>query len=432
MAGAEALGSWAPDCPQPSGSTSRAGTQSEDCLFLNVWTPTTDREARLPVMVWFYGGSFLFGSASDPICDGAALATRGAVVVTANYRVGIFGYLAHPALTAESAQGSSGNYGLLDNLAALRWVADHIADHGGDPENITAFGVSAGSASLALLQTSPLAGASFHRLILQSPGAFRPLASLVEAEQAGLDAYGPDLDTMRAWSADEALRRTSALVPQVRGLTSPRLLRPIRDGWVVPEDDRLSYRHGRFHPVPTLVGGNADEGGKLTAGWPISDVGAYRSLIEANFGSFADEALSLYRASTDGEVAHALAEVFGDTQFTYGARGIAQALATRQPATYRYLYSATEEAGSTAPPGHGDEVGPLFAGAPPQGAAMADAWLRFAASGDPNDGTPDWLPYQRDNYLDIGRTLSMQHDWRTEQLDFLDRFFERAINDRDR
>ena len=169
------LGTWAPDCPQPPDpGRTRAPGQDEDCLFLNVWAPATPPAEPLPVLVWFYGGSFLFGSASDPACDGAALAARGAVVVTAAYRVGLLGYLAHPALTAESPHGSSGNYGLLDQLAALRWVRERIADFGGDAGRVTAFGVSAGSASLALLQTSPLAKDAFDRLILQSPGSVPP------------------------------------------------------------------------------------------------------------------------------------------------------------------------------------------------------------------------------------------------------------------
>ena len=277
------LGYWAPDCPQTADpARTRAVAQDEDCLFLNIWAPE-DAEG-LPVLVWFYGGSFLFGSASDPTTDGARLAGLGCVVVSAAYRVGLLGYLAHPALSAESGFGSSGNYGLLDNICALAWVRDHIEDYGGDPERVTAFGVSAGSASLALLQTSPLAEGHFDQLILQSPGAFRPLASLADAEAAGLTAYGSDLAAMRKWPADEALRQSAALVPKVRGLTSPRMMRPIRDGWVIPENDRDAYRAGRFHAVPTIVGGNLHEGVKLTAAWPVDSEAAYRDLIAANFG----------------------------------------------------------------------------------------------------------------------------------------------------
>ncbi|MGZ5912480.1 MAG: carboxylesterase/lipase family protein, partial [Reyranella sp.] len=173
------------DCPQELRPGSRAGRTDEDCLTLNIWTPARAADEALPVMVWFYGGSFLFGSASDIRFDGEAFARKGVVLVTAAYRVGLFGFLAHPGLTRESPHGSSGNYGLLDQIAALGWVQRNIAAFGGDPRRVTAFGVSAGSASIAMLLTAPLAAGLFQRAILESPGAFRPLASLDDAERAG-------------------------------------------------------------------------------------------------------------------------------------------------------------------------------------------------------------------------------------------------------
>ena len=422
------LGTWAPDCPQApttaAGST-RAPGQSEDCLFLNIWAPAGAQ--GLPVLVWFYGGSFLFGSASSPLTDGSRLAAQGCVVVSAAYRVGLFGYLAHPALTAESPAGSSGNYGLLDNLAALRWVRDRIADYGGDPQRVTAFGVSAGSASLALLQTSPLAAGHFDGLILQSPGAFRPLAPLADAEAAAEAAYGPDISAMRAWSAEEVLERAALLVPAMRALTAPRLLRPIRDGWVVPADDRQSYRSGAFHAVPTIVGGNLDEGSALTAAWPVKTAAAYDELVRANFGERADEALTHYPAATDNDVRGALADLFGDTQFSLGARGIAAAVSMRQPNTWRYLYT-WRPPGATGGPHHGDEVAGLFARSTPPGIVMADAWVRFAATGDPNDPSgrmPSWPAYSvaTDAYLDVGDPPHVAAGWRRAPLDFLDRYY---------
>jgi para-nitrobenzyl esterase len=423
---ARPLGTWAPDCPQPADpARTRAPGQDEDCLFLNVWAPAAPPPEPLPVLVWFYGGSFLFGSASDPACDGAALAARGAVVVTAAYRVGLLGYLAHPALSVESPHGSSGNYGLLDQLAALRWVRERIADFGGDPARVTPFGVSAGSASLALLQTSPLAAGAFDRLILQSPGAFRPLAPVADAEAAALAAYGPDVERMRAWPAADVLAESAALIPKMRALTAPRLLRPIRDGWVVPTDDRAAYRAGHFHAVPTLVGSNADEGSRLTAAWPIADVAAYRALLDANFGEAAAEAMRHYPADTDADVAAALAAVFGDTQFSFGARGIATAVSARQPATYRYLYS-WRAPGALDGPHHGEEVAGLFSGATPPGEAMAAAWVRFAATGDPNGGDlPPWpaATPAGDELLEFGAETRPTAGWRAASLDFLDRYF---------
>ncbi len=423
---ARPTGTWAPDCPQPAGllgADTRAPGQDEDCLFLNVWAP--DGAEGLPVLVWFYGGMFLMGSTSSPMTDGSLLAGQGCVVVSAASRVGLFGYLAHPALTAESPHGSSGNYGLLDHLAALRWVRDCIADFGGDPHRVTAFGVSAGAASLALLQTSPLAEGLFDGLILHSPGAFRPLATLATAEATAEDAYGRDIDVMRQWTSGEVVERAAALVPRMRALTAPRLVRPICDGWVVPADDRESYQSGRFHAVPTIVGGTLDEGSTLTAAWPVDTLDAYRDLLRDNFGTFADEAMTHYPATNDGDVRRALADVFGDTQFALGARGIAKAVAVSQPRTWRYLYTWLPS-GRTDGPHHGEDIRGLFARSTPPGVAMADAWVRFAATGDPNDpAAPAWPPYaaSTDEILDFDDPSRTTAGWRTPQLDFLERYY---------
>jgi carboxylesterase type B len=150
-------------------SPPRTRAMSEDCLTLNIWTPASHAGEKLPVMVWLPGGSFVAGSGADPMFDGASFARKGVVLVTTNYRVGLFGFLAHPALTEESEHRASGNYGLTDQIAAFRWIRSNIAAFGGDPDRLTAIGVSAGSASLSLLMTSPLGKGLFQRAILQSP-----------------------------------------------------------------------------------------------------------------------------------------------------------------------------------------------------------------------------------------------------------------------
>ena len=325
------------DCPQEMRPGSRAGRTDEDCLTLNVWTPARAAGEALPVMVWFYGGSFLFGSASDIRFDGEAFARKDVVLVTANYRVGLFGYLAHPDLSRESPHGASGNYGLLDQIAALAWVQRNIAAFGGDPTRVTAFGVSAGSASIAMLLTSPLAAGLFQRAILESPGAFRPLASLAEAEQAGT-TLGPDIAALRQMSAAEILARTNLLVPKVRGLTTPRVLRPIRDGWVMREDERDAFAAGRFHAMPLIVGGNADEGATLTATWPMRTPADLQALAAENFPRALDAAAALYPAARDDEVRGRVAEMFADTQFNYGIWQSARGMSGRVPQTWRYLF----------------------------------------------------------------------------------------------
>lgn len=428
-----AFGADVPQAPDPH---SRAPAQDEDCLFLNVWTPTLDRGANLPVLVWVFGGGFTGGSGSVVHYDGARLAAEGAVVVTINYRCGLFGFLAHPALSAESAHGVCGNYGLLDQLAAFAWVRDNIKAFGGDPQRVTAFGFSAGSASLSLLLTSAASEGLFHRAILQSPGAARPLAGLHDAERAG-QALGDDLAALRALSAAEVLARTSLLTPAVRGLTTPRVLRPIRDGWLVREDERPAFKAGRLRAMPLIVGSNVDEGTLLTRSWPVDTVEAWRQQVEANFGAAAEEAASLYPARTGGEARAAVAAMFADTQFHYGTRLLAQSMAAREPRTWKYLFTRRRP-GQPDGPHHGEEVGQVFGNlqAAWPGAhdardeelsrVMRKAWVTFAANGDPNiAGVPHWAPYRPadDNHLELGDPVQPGAAWRRPQLDFLDRFF---------
>lgn len=429
---------FGPDVPQPDNPWSRAPRQDEDCLYLNVWTPTLDPAGKLPVLVWLHGGGFTGGSGAEQYCDGARLASEGAVVVTLNYRCGLFGFLAHPALSAESPERVSGNYGLLDQLAALQWVRTNIAAFGGDTGRITAFGMSAGSASLSLLLASPRARGSFDRAILQSPGAARPLASLDQAEQAGR-SLGDDLAALRALPAQELLAKTGLLQPAVRGLTTPRVLRPIRDGWLLPEDERPAFQAGRMHAMPLIVGSNTDEGTLLTRTWPVDTVAAWRQLVEANFGASAQQAMALYPAPTDADARAAVAAMFADTQFNYGTRLLAQCMAKREPRTFKYLFTRRRPRQQDGPH-HGDETAHAFgnhaaaaAGATADFDAQDDAlsstmrraWIAFAGSGDPNtDGVPRWDAYDpaQDNHLVLDAAVRAGAGWRRAQLDFLERF----------
>jgi len=432
---------FSPDFPQPPLPPSRAPSTGEDCLYLNVWAPAAEPLQPLPVMVWVHGGGFVGGSGADARCDGARLAGQGVVVVTFNYRSGLFGFLAHPGLSAESAHGVSGNYGLLDQLQALQWVQDNIRGFGGDPGRVTVFGVSAGSASISLLLTSPLAEGLFQQAIMHSPGAARPLASLADAERAGL-TLGSGIDALRRCAADEILAMTSRVSPRMRGLTTPRVLRPIHDGWVLPEDERAAFKAGRLRTMPAIVGTNADEGSLLTRSWTVNTLDAYRGLMEANFGSAVQQALQLYPARTDAEVAARTAELFGDTQFNYGARLLAQTLSRREPRTWAYLF-ARRRPHQPDGPHHGEEVGHVFGnlGADRDGEgarfdatdeavsrAMMGAWVAFARTGDPNaPGLAAWPPYtqREERLLAFGDTVAVGRTRRIEQLDFLDGFYDR-------
>lgn len=432
---------FGPDSPQAPNPRLRAPATSEDCLYLNVWTPADAAPGSLPVMVWIHGGGFVGGSGSDMRSDGAALAGRGVTVVSFNYRAGLFGFLAHPALSRESLQGVSGNYGLLDQLAALRWVKANIAAFGGNPQRVTVFGVSAGSASISLLLTSEMSRGLFQQAILHSPGACRPLASLAQAEKAGT-VLGMDIDALRGLPAQALFEKTALLSPKMRGLTTPRVLRPIRDGWILEQDERPAFKSGRLHPMPMIVGSNADEGTLLTRAWPIDTVAQYNELVRSSFGHAANEALGVYPAAADRQVRPRVAEIFADTQFNYGTRLLAQAMARREPRTWRYLFLRRRPRQQDGPH-HGEEVAHVFGNvraAPPGetadfdpvdeeiSASMMNAWVAFATSGDPNSpGAAPWRRYDpaADNYLAFADQIAEGRGWRGEQLDFLERFYDR-------
>lgn len=432
---------FGPDFPQAANPALRAPSMSEDCLYLNVWSPATAQPGSLPVMVWFHGGGFVAGSGADARSDGANLAREGGVVVVSfNYRSGVFGFLAHPGLSRESEHAVSGNYGLLDQLAALRWVQENIAGFGGDPRQVTAFGVSAGSASIALLLTVPAAHGLFQRAILHSPGTARPLATLGDAEATGA-AVAADVEDLRALSAEQVLALTPRLNPAVRGLTTPRVLRPIRDGWLVQRDERPVFLSGQMHLMPLIVGTNADEGTLLTRSWPVKRAADNRALLEANFPHALAEATALYGCSDDGGALAGIAEAFADTQFNYGARLLLRAMVAQGQPCWRYLFTRRRP-GRADGPHHGDEVGYVFGNlsqgrtAEPEpfdavdeavARAMATAWVGFASGATPRlPGGAVWQACSTtdDGALDLGDRLEMRRDPRRAQLDFLDRYVQ--------
>lgn len=407
--------------------------QSEDCLYLNVWTPDAHPREPLPVMVWIYGGGFKGGSGAY---DAASFAEKGVVIVTINYRVGLFGFLAHRLLTEESPQGSSGNYGLLDQVAALQWVADNIAAFGGDPKRVTVFGNSAGASSISLLLTSPLTRGLFHRAILQSPGSMRPLSSLAEAESAG-ELIGNDLAAMRALPKEKILALGTSLSPAVRSLTKPRPVGPISDGWVIPfADERAAFDAGGVNKVDLIIGSNTDEGIGFVHDWPITTLEQYREFLVQNFDAAAEEVFGYYPIRRDREIRATLSALFSDTQFVYGVRGMARGMSALGANVFRYYFSRQRNDGE-ATPSHGDEVAYVFgqlgrekdmAGFNQRdqelSQVMQDAWIRFAATGNPNGGSlPSWPRYESvtDPYLEFGNQILVGAERRNEKLDFLDR-----------
>ena len=289
--GVRAATSFGPQCLQPNGSPKSvyfeyAGgdlPMSEDCLTLNVWTPAGPAK-DLPVMVWLYGGGFQVGAAARPVFNGTRLAERGVVVVTINYRVGILGFLAHPELSAESTQHASGNYGLLDQVAALHWVKRNIAAFGGNPGNVTIFGQSAGATSVVHLMASPLARGLFHRAVAESTALPARMNSLTDAEALG-KAFAQKLG--------------AASITELRGKSGREILDartaagPIVDGWFLPADTYTLFREGKEAPVPFLTGWNRNEGATFPH---AASLAAHKKSVEDKFGKDADRALKLYPA----------------------------------------------------------------------------------------------------------------------------------------
>ncbi len=348
---------------------------SEDCLYLNVWTPAESPDDRLPVMVYFYGGAFTDGAGSAPLYDGTALAERGAVVVTMNYRLGPFGFLAHPALTEEAEYKSSGNYGILDMVASLQWVQRNIAAFGGDPSNVTIFGQSAGAMAITSLMTSPLAEGLFHRAIAQSimggavsPNA--PNATLEAQEQQGLrNAQAAGLETleaMRALSTEEVVEKF------------PRTQTMIVDDYVIPEDPAIVFAEGRQHKVDVLMGANAAElsfGGRRGPGG-ASD-GSDRIFWTA------------WRIAEYQRAAGRNAYVYWFTQTSPAPEGSEPYLPVHA-AEVKYVFDNLGEL-----PLFPDSSDPALAAASADDQRVADMiasyWVNFARSGNPNgEGLPEW------------------------------------------
>ncbi len=238
---------------------------SEDCLFLNLWTPAKDAGARLPVMVWIHGGGYQAGASHEPRHDGVRFARNGVVLVTLNYRLGVFGFFAHPALSKEDPRGSSGNYGLLDMVAALQWVRDNIAAFGGDPGNVTIFGESAGSFAVSALMAMPAARGLFHKAIGESGAHFGP--SLAAPTREAIEANGEKFAAALGATTAEALRATSADEVLATVAKWQPWFSPSIDGVVLREPVAETFAAGRQAKVPLLAGWNADEarGGVLLA-----------------------------------------------------------------------------------------------------------------------------------------------------------------------
>jgi para-nitrobenzyl esterase len=408
---------YRPACPQlpspwlPEMLGRKQMQTSEDCLYLNVWTPRLRNRASLPVMLWIHGGGNIEGSQEWPPL-GPTLAAHGVVVVTINYRLGVLGYLAHPELTAESPHHTSGNYGLLDQMAALRWVRHNIRSFGGDPQRVTVFGASSGSLDICDLMASPLARGLFHRAILQSGvcvDGFSPTLAQQEASGAAFAAKlignktGQSIERLRSMSADELVRMAA---------NADVDWNPIVDTRVLPQQPLLVFQRGQQAPIPVIVGSNLDEvsifasplvGGASNRPQTIPD---YRKWLNREFGKNADAVFQAYPASEDSEVPAAFRAMDTDYSFGFGTNLLAREVAASGQNAYQYIFTMTGR-GPFASLGAFHSLESMYLSKhywtdwvsdphdEPLSTAIIAYWTSFAATGVPSSaGLPAWPPYR--------------------------------------
>jgi para-nitrobenzyl esterase len=393
---------------------------SEDCLFLNVWTTARDAEAALPVMVWIHGGGLNLGWSQQSLYEGSQFARRGVVLVSINYRLGPLGYLAHPSLSAENEQSISGNYGFLDQLAALHWVQRNIRNFGGDPGNVTIFGESAGGTSVHALVASPQAKGLFHRAIAQSPWVtqsnVRPLRNdrsrVLSAEDLG-----------RAW-ADRMLGDTAHSAEALRALDAQSIVTKTGqdgfaphitiDGQFMPAASEALFTQGRHNQVPMIVGTNRDEGTMFAAFMPIPDRKAFEAAVTADFGPRGEVVAVLYPSSNPAELRQQVNRYLTDTWFLRASRNMLLGQSKAGAPAYQYHFTRTNPTNPALGAHHAAELGYVFHNL--EGDAyddhdeqLADSmigyWVQFATTGDPNrEGLAPWPAFdaEKQAYLEFG------------------------------
>jgi len=387
---------------------------SEDCLSLNVWVPAKPSAAKLPVMVWIYGGGFVAGTTSEARQDGTPLAQQGVIVVSMNYRLGVFGFLVHPELAKESGRNAAGNYGLLDQLAALQWVHENIAAFGGDAGNVTIFGESAGSFSVSAQMASPLAKGLFQKAIGESGAAFfsggLSFEPLLVREEKDVKSVSSKLGVstlaeLRAVPAEKLL--------EVFGKPGPDgfAFGPDVDGYFLPEPVPAIFAAGKQNDVPLLAGWNHDEGSFEIAFSPQKPTAdSLKAGAQKEFGEKAAEALKLYPIDTDEHVQRSALDFAGDQfiAFSTWAWMESQSKTGKQP-IYRYRFDLGPPADPKGPQlgaFHSAEIEYVFGQLDSKAGvawraddrqlseAMQKYWANFARSGDPNGaGLPKWPVY---------------------------------------
>ncbi|KAJ5611168.1 hypothetical protein N7510_007887 [Penicillium lagena] len=434
--------SYGPSCYNAFLDGTNLTPPSEDCLSLNIWTGASTATEKRPVMIWIYGGGFEFGSSAKTAYDGTALACEGVIVVTFNYRVGVLGFLALEELDEEG--GQSGNFGLQDQLAAIRWVKKNIASFGGDPDNITIWGESAGAHSVGILMASPLSNGLFHKAIMES-------GSYWDSEHGSLRTYSEarlqgasfeaklgvkSVHQLRALSADIVNNAAPWNESTDPGITA---FAPSIDKYVIPDYPGKIFDLGQTQKVPLLAGFNAGEDlAFLPRALPHSNPTQFRDSAEVLFGNRVSEFLQLYLTDTQLQVNESADILVGDlviSEQTFEAID-RQARASGQK-VHAYYYNYTSP--YSPAPAHSAEVAFVFGNLVPSNAASSTAsaadkafskklrtlWTNFAKTGDPNGhGLPQWPQYigKGADFMVIGNTIGAIENPRLDQLDFIKSF----------
>jgi para-nitrobenzyl esterase len=429
--------------PAPMQGGNPPSGKSEDCLYLNVWTPAKSANEKIPVLVWIYGGGFSFGSTSEPNYSGENLAKKGVVVVSIAYRVGQLAFLAHPELTAESPNHVSGNYGILDQIAALQWIRKNIAAFGGDPDKVTIFGESAGAISVSMLCASPLARGLFQGAISQSGGSFGPTRPTTYP--------GENMKTLKQAEADGlefAKKAGVSTLAELRKIEADKLpggfgfggAWPIVDGYVIPDDQCRLYQAGKYNDVPVLIGYNSDEGASFS--WEKTPEEFLKN-VETRYGKFADDLLKAYPLGTTG-IPKTARDLSRDAAFGWQtwiwARLQSQ---TGKSKVFYYYFDQHPEYPEGSPrfgygSPHGQDVAYVFMHLDPANPqttksdleiseAMATYWTNFAKYGQPNGkGVPEWPAFNDKNpvVMYFGPTPHTGPVPSQESLNVLNAYFE--------
>ncbi len=436
--------------PAPGAAAAREPARSEDCLFANVWTSANNANDRRPVMVWIYGGGFTGGSGGMAWYDGENLASKGPVIVTFNYRLGAFGFFAHPELAKESGRNASGNYGMMDAIAMLQWVKKNIGAFGGDPNNVTIAGESAGAIMIGALVGSPQAKGLFNRAIAESGGwmglTMQRMTLSAQAQENGAKA-------MAALGVKSIAELRAKPLAELTGISSAGL---VVDGYIIPEDLSLTFMNGKQNAVDVLTGSNKDEANfGLCAGLPgVAGRGgrgeggltldAFKGTAQRRFGDAANDYVKLYGVTSDADTQPAAHTACAD-EINWNMRQWAATQAKMGKKAYTYFFTRIPTLnGQPSPQGatHTAEISYAFNNPKGQAnqtwddvdtklaATMSSYWVNFITKGDPNGaGLPNWPQYRDINskVMVLGSTVQAEDAAPVDKLKFFAAAYQRLL-----